>query len=106
GRGGGRFRRRRVAGFVRDQLREERPVPQQRGRDIHGRDREGRSRGAELVNLRDILRLRQRRQAGPVRVELRTVQRVGQRLLRRQSPRQALLLHPARLQTATEFPVS
>src|SRR5262245_34871154 len=56
--------------------------------------------------MRDVLRLRQRRQARPVRIELRAIQRVRQPLLRRQSSGQALLLHPARLQTATELPVS
>ena len=59
-------------------------------------------RRPRLDDKRRLVRLRQRRQAGSVSLQLRAVLAEEQHLLRRQQAREALLLHPARLQADAE----
>ena len=67
-------------------------------RHVHRRHRQGGRRRARLDDERRLVRLRQRRQARSVPLQLRRVLAHEQRVLRRQQAGQALLLHPARLQ--------
>ena len=53
------------------QLRQQRPVPQQRRRDLQGHQQVGRDRRAQLVLRRRDARLRQRRVPGHLRDQLR-----------------------------------
>ena len=62
----------------------------------------GRPRHPRLDDQRRVVRLRQRRQARSLRLQLRRVLGQGQRGLRRQQARSPLLLHPARLQADAE----
>ncbi len=102
-----RFRQRRLPGPARHQLRPADPLQEQRQRHVHGRHREVRSpHRPRLDDKRRVVRLRQRRQAGSVSLQLRAVLVEEQHLLRRQQAREALLLHPARLQADAERPLS
>ena len=65
-------------------------------------EKSGLHKRAELDDQRRLVRLRQRRPARSVPVQLRRVLAEEQRLLRRQQARQAVLLHPARLQADAE----
>ncbi len=87
-------------------LRPVHPVPQQRQRHLHRRHREGWPRRARVDYQRGLVRLRQRRPAGPVPLQLRRVRHGEQRRLRRQQAGATLLLHPAGLQADAQPPVS
>ena len=103
GRRGRRLRQRRLSRPVRDGVRASARCitttatarsptsPRRAGLEAPGLDDE-----------RGLVRLRQRRQARPVRVQLRRVLAEDQRLLRRQQARAALLLHSAHLQADAE----
>ena len=74
------------------------PVPQQRRRHLHRRHREGGGGGAGLDHERRLVRLRQRRPARPLPLQLRGVRPRQEHRLRRQQAGPALLLHPPDLQ--------
>ena len=71
---------------------------EQRRRHVHRRHGQGGARRAGMDDERGLVRLRQRRPARPVRLQLRRVRRQEQRRVRRQQAWPAVLLHPARLQ--------
>ena len=98
-----RFRQRRLPRSARDGLRQVHALQEQRQRHVHGCDRAIQpGRRAELDDERRVVRLRQRRQARPVPLQLRGVLAQEQHLLRRQQARAAVLLHSARLQAHAE----
>ncbi len=61
---GGGLRQRWLAGHLRHELREESAVPQQSRRHVYGRWREGGRDAGDMVDGRDVWRLRRRRTAG------------------------------------------
>ena len=75
---------------------------QQRQRHLHGRHEGGRPRRAGVDDERGLVRLRQRRPARPLPLQLRRVLRQGQHRLRRQQAGTPVLLHPARVQADAE----
>ena len=97
-----RLRQRRLPGHPGDGVRPVHALPQQRQRHVHRRHRQGRARRAGMDDERRVVRLRQRRQARSLPLQLRAVLGEERRLLRRQQAGQALLLHPARVQADAE----
>ena len=79
----GDLQRRWLSRHVPHLLRQEHPVPQQRRRHVYRCNGEGRSRAARMVHVRRLVRLRQRRQARPVRLQLRGLRFVQPHHLRR-----------------------
>ena len=68
-----RLRQRRLPGHPGDRVRPVHALPQQRQRHVHRRHRQGRARRAGLDDERRVVRLRQRRQARSLPLQLRAV---------------------------------
>ena len=83
----GRLRQRRLAGHVRHRIRPLHSLQEQRRRHIHRCDRQGRRGHSRMDDQRGLVRLRQRRPPGSVRVQFRGLFRRTQVRVRRQQAR-------------------